>query len=981
MVDHNTNDFKQQHNTIILVAVDALQLPSTSVVPTTTTTTTTTPRRRIAERGSIAASESLERCWTTTTGADASTRLRSLRSRRRWSSRHHRREMVLLHSSSSSSSSSSSDKDRTNVKPSKKKNNNKKKKTETETEHLDEYKYYDYDMVVIGAGASGMFGAGAATSLGAKTLLIDRCFKTGGEVADTSIATTPSNDDGRRNGGGGGGNDDFDDVTNSAAESSSTKATTTTTTTTTPSNSNSNNNNIGGDCTNAACVPSKAVRSVAKIAAASAAAVSSSPSSPLLSLSSSSSSSSSSYWLQLARSHATRTINKVKEREDPIEMIKRTTNNKLDIMLVSSCPRCRNHHHQNTPNGHRQSSMDSSSGGVQFVSPYELQLNTNNNGNNDDDDESVRHCSYFVEKYLSGDYDDDRSKNNSDDDNNNISNDDGDCDSSKFTESVENRRWQQQPRKKHDDDDGVIIRIRSKKFLIATGSGPKQEPVIEQTAQQVGIPVYTYRTILQQQQHQQQQIGTATNTSNNGNRGIWGIFDDGGTEEEDRMTTTKRSSNDTKTIVIAGGGATALELGQSLARLCNGGDAGALTNKSTNNVADTRFNARIYIVAPQLLKGEDTALQQAAYNILDNERGIDLTYLGYRVDQCCWTSLSTKDDIKETTRSVELVKAGQILTGSNSSNTRTGTEATTTTTYIQNVDAIVLATGRQPGLDLASLQLDNAQVEWNTTHGVFVKPSTLQSTTQPHIYACGDCAYPVGDGRTAISNKETSRMRKMTATHAAWTGYHAVSNALLPKWLTFGSKAIHDVVPRVIYTDPELVSVGMSEQECIEKYGERGFQQLHVSENGTDRSDIDSLERPTPKNSIGFVELRATLVDGRVVGFTACGPTASELANQMSVVITNKLTVRQIAKSLHSYPSYGYLLHRVALSMALNDMWGSLEACGPVGSCLAKVGRLVTKCVLRLRKMYNKLAWFLPSPFHLIKEKLGTGRSSVVREV
>ncbi|KAG7363098.1 mercuric reductase [Nitzschia inconspicua] len=182
-----------------------------------------------------------------------------------------------------------------------------------------------------------------------------------------------------------------------------------------------------------------------------------------------------------------------------------------------------------------------------------------------------------------------------------------------------------------------------------------------------------------------------------------------------------------------------------------------------------------------------------------------------------------------------------------------------------------------------------------------------------------------------------------TATQAAWTGYHAASNAILPKLLTLRSKSVQNTVPRVVYTDPELASVGLSLSECIQQHGLGGFDRLTVGESGTDRSDMESLERPTA--GMGFIEIRATKLDGRILGMCACGPSASELANEMSVVIQNRLTARDVAKSLHSYPSHGYLMHRVALSLALNNIWGYLEACGPVGGLIARPGRMISKII------------------------------------
>jgi pyruvate/2-oxoglutarate dehydrogenase complex dihydrolipoamide dehydrogenase (E3) component len=509
--------------------------------------------------------------------------------------------------------------------------------------------------------------------------------------------------------------------------------------------------NIGGDCTNSACVPSKAIRSVARMA-------STSSSTNLTQLNPKS-------WLFQAREHATKTINTVRARESPNAMVSRSKN--LDIALLSD---------------------------GKFVNPHEMDLN--------------------ILEFFS---------------------------SSNSSVHVP-----------------VTMRIRGKKFIIATGASPVVPAKLEEEAKLAGLPIHTYRSLLR------------PTSDNDGS--IWNILNNG-----------TNTSTTLKKVVIAGGGATACELTQSLARL--------------TAARDTQ-DVEIHLVAPGLLVNDDVTLQDAAFRLLSAENVVHF-HLGNRVKS--------------------ILPDGSIRLSDGST--------------IQDADSLLLCVGRKP--HLGSLCLENVGVMYHEDHGVLVHRSSLRSVSSKHVFACGDCA-------SAVNKLPNSR----TATHAAWTGYHAVSNAILPKLLTWGSKSVHTTVPRVVYTDPELACVGLSLAECIRRYGVRGFDRLLVREEGTDRADMECLERPIA--GIGFVEIRATKVDGRVLGMTACGPSASEVANEMCVVIENCLTVRDIAKSLHSYPSHGYLMHRVALSMALSNIWGTLEACGPLGGLLARPGRFVSKLIRSL---------------------------------
>lgn len=304
------------------------------------------------------------------------------------------------------------------------------------------------------------------------------------------------------------------------------------------------------------------------------------------------------------------------------------------------------------------------------------------------------------------------------------------------------------------------------------------------------------------------------------------------------------------------------------------------------SLARLNRNVQITMVAPGILDKEDIAARIVARKIL-MEDGVNLV-IGKRV--------------------MNASRMGQIAVVELDDKTQLP------------VDILICATGRFPGKELEELKLDNAGVQWTIQDGVIVNKH-LQSVSQKNIYAAGDCisAVPKLDRR---------------ASHAAWMGYHAVQSALFPKFL-LASDAIHPFVPRVTFLDPEVASIGKTRADCVREFGSDGFQYLKVHENGTDRSDIDSMEGRVE----GFVELRISKPEGRILGATVCSPVASEIVNEIGVAMVNKLTVRDIARSIHAYPSHGYLMHRVALSLALSDTWGVLDAMGPIARVVGTIGR------------------------------------------
>ena len=303
----------------------------------------------------------------------------------------------------------------------------------------------------------------------------------------------------------------------------------------------------------------------------------------------------------------------------------------------------------------------------------------------------------------------------------------------------------------------------------------------------------------------------------------------------------------------------------------------------------------VSIVAPSILRREDVALQEAAIKVLTN-------------DHCNLNLGCHATDI------INRQSGAFLVMNDNSS---------------IPVDRVIFCTGRSPEISLGSLNLDKAGIAWSSD-GVEVD-SYLRSKTVRHIYASGDCASSVSpNNRCSI--------------HAGWTGFGAVRNAMLPWFLR--SPAVHQYVPRVVYTDPELASAGMTRAECARKFGANGYDRLLVPEAGSDRADVESKERFTSAN---FLEIRAEKINGRILGASACGPAAAEAINEVCLALTKRLTIRDIARTLHSYPSHGYLLYRSSMTLATQNISGLLAGCGTCGRFLAAFIRLCE----RVKTIFN----------------------------
>jgi dihydrolipoamide dehydrogenase len=114
-----------------------------------------------------------------------------------------------------------------------------------------------------------------------------------------------------------------------------------------------------------------------------------------------------------------------------------------------------------------------------------------------------------------------------------------------------------------------------------------------------------------------------------------------------------------------------------------------------------------------------------------------------------------------------------------------------------------------------------------------------------------------------------------------------------------------DAIPRITYSDPEIASVGLSEEAARERYGEVTALRYDLAGNG--RSQILRTQ--------GFVKvIRRT--DGPVVGIHMIGSRVGELIGEAQLIYNWEAHPSEVAQMLHAHPTQGEALGEAHLALA-----------------------------------------------------------------
>jgi pyruvate/2-oxoglutarate dehydrogenase complex dihydrolipoamide dehydrogenase (E3) component len=184
-------------------------------------------------------------------------------------------------------------------------------------------------------------------------------------------------------------------------------------------------------------------------------------------------------------------------------------------------------------------------------------------------------------------------------------------------------------------------------------------------------------------------------------------------------------------------------------------------------------------------------------------------------------------------------------------------------------EEILFALGRVPAISDLGLENTSIQVEY----GRFLTNSKMQ-TTCPHIYAAGDCTGLYEIVHIAIQQGEI----------AAHNIIHPHDQKMMD----------YRLYTSVIFTDPQLASVGLTEREATA----RKIPFLAASYPFPDHGKAMIMNAQD-----GFVKLLADPVNGEIIGGCCVGPVAGELIHEIIAAMHKHMTVHELAAMPHYHPT------------------------------------------------------------------------------
>lgn len=188
-------------------------------------------------------------------------------------------------------------------------------------------------------------------------------------------------------------------------------------------------------------------------------------------------------------------------------------------------------------------------------------------------------------------------------------------------------------------------------------------------------------------------------------------------------------------------------------------------------------------------------------------------------------------------------------------------------------DKVLLSAGRKPatadiGIETLQLQMDRAAI----------KTDRHLCTNVSGVYAIGDC-----NGKLMLA-------------HTAYREAEVAVNHMMGK----NDEVRYDVIPSVIYTDPEVASVGLSQEAAEEKGLKVKEVKLPMSYAGRYLAETNGGK--------GFIKLVVDTDRNRLVGCHMVGSYASEIIMTATMMVDTELTPSRLQKLVFPHPTVAEII-------------------------------------------------------------------------
>lgn len=186
-------------------------------------------------------------------------------------------------------------------------------------------------------------------------------------------------------------------------------------------------------------------------------------------------------------------------------------------------------------------------------------------------------------------------------------------------------------------------------------------------------------------------------------------------------------------------------------------------------------------------------------------------------------------------------------------------------------DKILVSIGRRPVLD--GFGVENIAVE--VERGI--KVNDAMQTSMPNVYAAGDV--------TGFS------MLAHTASREAEVAVNNITGA--------GDAMAYNAIPGVVYTNPEVACVGLSEEQAEKSGIEYRLHKLPMTYSGRFVAENDG--------QTGLCKI-LTSPGGKVLGVHILGNSSSEFICTACLAISNGLTVEELRRTVFPHPTVSEIL-------------------------------------------------------------------------